>query len=107
MVILLCSFMYSQSLGDKVYKEVSRKGEIINKWLSYELLVEYNTDGNEIHSIMKKPNYYEQWYEYDNKGNVIHYKTLTDYGNTEEWYEYDSKNNKIHSKSNRGEENLV
>ena len=96
LIPLLYTTMYSQDLGEKVYKDVSRKGELFSKWLIYGAIYEYNSEGKEIHSISIKPNYYEKWREYDSKGNEIYSKTyIGGLGTIEEWYEYDSKGNRI------------
>ena len=93
---LLCTVLYSQNLGERVYKEVSCNGETFSKWLMYGAIYEYNSEGKEIHSISIKPNI-ELWHKYDSKGNEIYQKQyLKDLGFiVEEWYEYDSKGNRL------------
>ena len=96
-LLSVCDF--AQTVGEKVYKEVSVNGEMVSKWLEVASITEYDNKGNEIHS--KNSDGFEEWYEYDSSGNKIHYKDT--YG-VEKWYEYDSKGNEIHSKESNGDE---
>ena len=87
---LLSAFAFAQTVGEKVYKEVSVNGEMVSKWLEVVSMAEYDSKGNEIY--FKNSNGFERWSEYDSKGNKIHYKNSN---GVEEWYEYDSKGNKV------------
>ncbi|MBQ3824906.1 MAG: hypothetical protein II811_02085, partial [Spirochaetaceae bacterium] len=96
---LLSAFAFAQTVGEKVYKEVSVNGEMVSKWLEVVSMAEYDSKGNEIY--FKNSNGFERWSEYDSKGNKIHYKNSN---GVEEWYEYDSKGNEIHFKNSDGDE---
>lgn len=98
---LLSAFAFAQTVGNKVYKEVSVNGEKVSKWLKVYSITGYDDRGNEIHR--KCSNGFECWNEYDNKGNKIHSKYG---GGLEEWYEYDNKGNMIHFKSSNSLEEL-
>ena len=60
----------------ELYKEVSIPGEKVFRWVMLDSFVEYDPDGNEIHS--QKSSGYEEWYKYGPDGNRIH--TLNSFG---------------------------
>ena len=111
----------AQKIGDKVYKTVIVNGESISKWLLFQEVCEYDSNGNEIftenadrgcavyheydknnlliHSKMSTVG--ETWYEYDAGGNRIHSKDSSGY---ECWYKYDADGNRIYEKNSSGYE---
>ena len=91
--------IYKDEVGERLHKEVTVDGKTLSKLVEVYSVIEYDSNGNEIHS--KYSNGEEYWYEYDRNGNKIHSKDNKGY---EEWYEYDSNGNQIHYKDNDGEE---
>ena len=96
-IFVLNTFAFTQTVGEKVYKEVTVNGEKNTKWLQVYSVSECDSNGNIIH---EKNNSGEEWWvDYDSKGNVIHEKSNL-FDGYEVWREYDSKGNVIHEKSN-------
>ena len=91
--------IYKDEVGERLRKEVTVDGKTLSKLVEVYSVIEYDSNGNLIHS--KYSNGEEYWYEYDRNGNEIHYKTSN---GKEEWYEYDSNGNQIHYKDNKGNE---
>lgn len=117
-VMLSCTLIFAQEVGDKFYKEVTVNNEKVSRLVEYvrifendangndihykdssgsEKWAEYDLDGREIH--LKSNSGYERWSEYDSNGNKIYYK---DSSGSEEWSEYDYNNNVIHYKNING-----
>lgn len=90
---LFYSFLYSEELGDKVYKEVNIDGEIFYKWLEYTKYEKFDINGNLVYT--KELDSDEVFYKYDNNGNKIYEK----YGDHEDTYQYDKNNKLIHEKT--------
>ena len=90
---------YKDEVGERLHKEVTVNGKTLSKLVEVYSVIEYDRNGNEIHS--KYSNGKEYWYEYDRNGNKIHSKDSDGY---EEWYEYDGNGNEIHSKTKYGNE---
>lgn|GEM_PF-1943048 len=105
-LILLLSATFpivAQSLGDKVYKEVTVDGKRVNKWVILDSFTDYDEKGKEIHGKNTFNSEFEFSKEYDSNGNIIHEKIFSDYElKFEQWYEYDSKGNLIHKKNSYG-----
>ena len=111
---------YKDEVGERLHKEVTVDGKTLSKLVEVYSVIEYDSNGNLIHSKdndggeywheydgngneihFKENDGYEYWCEYDSKGNRIHYE---DSSGNEEWYEYDSNGNQIHYKDSSGEE---
>lgn len=86
----ITSLLYSQELGDRIYKEVLLNGKVLNKWLELSVIEEYDVNGNLIH--YKDNDGEEEWYEYDPEGHEIYYRNNE---GKEEWHEYNSKGEEI------------
>ena len=86
---------YKDEVGERLHKEVTVDGKTLSKLVEVYSVIEYDRNGNEIHS--KYSNGREVWYEYDSNGNEIHYKNSD---GKEEWYEYTYwKNGKVKTKT--------
>ncbi len=131
-LIILIAFIntiMAQSIGDKVYKELTIDNQIVYKWCELYSIKEYNEQGKETrytNSMIDRintydyngnktytkeiifwstPDVYETTYKYNNFGKVINEKSEKNgQNNTEIFYEYDSKGNLIHTKSDTQEE---
>ena len=66
LILLLSAFfpIAAQSLGDKVYKEVTVDGKRVNKWVIFDSITDYDEKGNEIHGKSTWPSEFEYWNEY-------------------------------------------
>lgn len=103
LIMLLCASLYSETLGDKVYKQVSLKGETFYKWLAYNAITEYDENGNEIHLKSVDKSLYEVWQNFDSNNNIIYKKSSLGYlGEIEEFYEYNTKGLLISVKTTDG-----
>ncbi len=66
-LILLLSATFpiaAQSLGDKVYKEVTVDGKRVNKWVIFDSITDYDEKGNVIHAKSSSNWGLEYWLEY-------------------------------------------
>ncbi len=48
--VLLKAFAFTQVVGETVYKELNVNGETFLKWLKVDYIIEYDSNGNSIHS---------------------------------------------------------
>ncbi|MBQ7367653.1 MAG: RHS repeat protein, partial [Spirochaetaceae bacterium] len=84
---------YKDEVGERLHKEATVDGKTLSKLVEVYSVIEYDRNGNLIHS--KYSNGEEYWYEYDRNGNEIHSK---DSDGGEYWHEYDGNGNEIHFK---------
>ena len=105
MGILLLSSVNSQTIEEKIYKEMNFEGNQVSKWIKFSSKSIYKYDDNGIlkyNDIRGDGKYYSN---YDNHGNVI-YSKLKDCDDYTE-YKYDSKGNIVYKKNNNKTDDYI